>query len=121
MGRLGRRILGVSTALAAAHLLFGACAVDLVANRVTGSPAPASTETLAIHRGLTIVDLHADPLIWNRDLLARGAHGHVDLPRLHRMLRPFYCSEGMTPVGYGTLIYGWLVKNGAPHTDWSLV
>jgi len=44
-----------------------------------------------------------------------------NLPRLHRMLRPFYRSEGMTPVGYGTLIYGWLVKNGAPHTDWSLV
>lgn len=43
-----------------------------------------------------------------------------NLPRLHRLLRPFYRDMGMKPVGYGTLIYGWLVKNGAPHTDWSL-
>jgi microsomal dipeptidase-like Zn-dependent dipeptidase len=28
------------------------------------------------------VDLHADSLLWGRDLLARGARGHVDLPRL---------------------------------------
>jgi membrane dipeptidase len=82
MGRLGRRILGVFTALAAVLALFGACAVDLVANRVTGDPGPVPAEALAVHRGLTIVDLHADPLIWNRDLLARGSHGHVDLPRL---------------------------------------
>ena len=44
-----------------------------------------------------------------------------NLPRLHRLLKPFYRSEGMKPVGYGTLIYGWLIRNGAPHTNWSLV
>ncbi len=43
-----------------------------------------------------------------------------NLPRLHRLLGPFYREMGMRPVGYGTLLYGWLVKNGAPHTDWSL-
>ncbi|HEY3174249.1 MAG TPA: fatty acid desaturase [Candidatus Polarisedimenticolia bacterium] len=44
-----------------------------------------------------------------------------NLPRLHRLLAPFYRGEGMKPVGYGTLIYGWLFRNGAPHSDWSLV
>lgn len=43
-----------------------------------------------------------------------------NLPRLHRLLRPFYEKEGMKPVGYATLLYGWLIRNGAPHTDWSL-
>ena len=28
------------------------------------------------------VDLHADALLWGRDLLERGTRGHVDLPRL---------------------------------------
>jgi microsomal dipeptidase-like Zn-dependent dipeptidase len=31
---------------------------------------------------LFVVDLHADTLLWNRDLLERASHGHVDLPRL---------------------------------------
>ena len=44
-----------------------------------------------------------------------------NLPRLHRRLAPFYRARGMKPVGYGTLLYGWLVRNGAPHSDWSLV
>ncbi len=34
------------------------------------------------HRQLNIADLHCDALIWGRDLLARGKHGHVDIPRL---------------------------------------
>ncbi|MFQ5843860.1 MAG: fatty acid desaturase family protein [Planctomycetota bacterium] len=44
-----------------------------------------------------------------------------NLARLHRLLGPFYEKMGMRPVGYATLLYGWFVRNGAPHTDWSLV
>ncbi len=36
----------------------------------------------ALHRSMFVADLHADTLLWNRDLLAHGAHGHVDLPRM---------------------------------------
>jgi len=43
-----------------------------------------------------------------------------NLKRLHYALMPFYKEMGMKPVGYATLLYGWLVKNGAPHTDWGL-
>src|SRR6266550_6786990 len=35
-----------------------------------------------LHERLTIVDLHADSLLWGRDLLVRADRGHVDLPRL---------------------------------------
>jgi membrane dipeptidase len=82
MGRIARGILAVATSLVAFLVLFGACAVDSVLNRVTDTPAPATAEAAAVHRSLTVVDLHADPLIWNRDLLARGRRGHIDLPRL---------------------------------------
>jgi microsomal dipeptidase-like Zn-dependent dipeptidase len=44
-------------------------------------PAP-SARALALHRRLTIVDLHADSLLWARDLTRRSGRGHVDVPRL---------------------------------------
>jgi membrane dipeptidase len=45
-------------------------------------PKPPSARAIALHRRLTIVDLHADSLLWGRDLLERGHRGHVDVPRL---------------------------------------
>jgi membrane dipeptidase len=73
---------GALVLLAAATALFGACALDAALNRVTGESAPVSADALRVHHGLRVVDLHADPLLWGRDLLARGRRGHVDLPRL---------------------------------------
>lgn len=35
-----------------------------------------------LHHSLIIADLHADPLMWKRNLLKRGRTGQVDLPRL---------------------------------------
>ncbi len=35
-----------------------------------------------LHDKLTIADLHADSLLWGRDLLRRAWYGHVDIPRL---------------------------------------
>ena len=37
---------------------------------------------LDAHQRLLVADLHADTLMWNRDLLEKGSWGHVDLPRL---------------------------------------
>jgi len=45
-------------------------------------PYTASERTLNLHKELTIADLHADSLLWGRDLLDRGSYGHVDIPRL---------------------------------------
>src|SRR5204863_9726858 len=41
------------------------------------------------------------------------------LPALQRALRPFYARHGMRWQTYSGLLYGWLVENRAPHTDWS--
>lgn len=51
------------------------------ATRAAG-PYRVSGKALELHRKLTVIDLHADPLMWSRDLLKRNAHGHVDVPRL---------------------------------------
>jgi microsomal dipeptidase-like Zn-dependent dipeptidase len=52
-------------------------------NRVA-HPGPYLVEPAAadLHERLTIVDLHADSLLWGRDLLARAPRGHVDVPRM---------------------------------------
>jgi fatty acid desaturase len=43
------------------------------------------------------------------------------LPALQRALLPFYEQKQMRWQTYSGLLYGWLVQNRAPHTDWSLV
>jgi microsomal dipeptidase-like Zn-dependent dipeptidase len=45
-------------------------------------PSRASARALELHRVLTVVDLHADSLLWGRDLRRRARRGHVDVPRL---------------------------------------
>jgi membrane dipeptidase len=45
-------------------------------------PYHVSDDIRRVHNQLTIVDLHADSLLWNRDLLKRSNHGHVDFQRL---------------------------------------
>lgn len=43
------------------------------------------------------------------------------LPALQQALEPFYKQRGMRWQTYRGLIYGWIVENKRPHTDWSLV
>lgn len=45
-------------------------------------PYAASARARELHGRLFVADLHADTLLWDRDLLARGTRGHVDVPRL---------------------------------------
>src|SRR5262249_37496769 len=45
-------------------------------------PYAASEQAKELHKKLLVADLHADTLMWNRDLLEKGSWGHVDLPRL---------------------------------------
>ena len=46
------------------------------------APAPVSARARALHATLRVADLHADSLLWGRDLLDWGDRGHVDVPRL---------------------------------------
>lgn len=57
--------------------------VQRLANRVADHPLPEpSPQALELHDKLWIADLHADPLLWKRNLLQRHTYGHVDIPRL---------------------------------------
>lgn len=49
--------------------------------RVRG-PYRASERGRALHARLLVADMHADTLLWDRDVLARSERGHVDVPRL---------------------------------------
>lgn len=86
---------GRTLALAAATAAVGAAAVgrpvlDRVAarfehrmNPISPGPWPApSEEALSLHATLRIADLHADSLLFGRDLVQRGQRGHVDIPRM---------------------------------------
>jgi fatty acid desaturase len=41
-----------------------------------------------------------------------------NLPALQTALVPFYTRKHMRWQSYGRLVYGWIVQNRAPHTDW---
>ena len=57
--------------------------VDEEQNKVVKKPPYAASErALNLHKELTIADLHADSLLWGRDLLQRNTYGQVDIPRL---------------------------------------
>ncbi len=51
---------------------------------VSLNPPPylASERAVELHKKLLVADLHADSLLWDRDLLDRATRGHVDVPRL---------------------------------------
>ena len=52
-------------------------------NRTLRKPpyqVPSAAQEL--HRQLVIADLHADSLLWGRDLLSRSRQGHLDVPRM---------------------------------------
>ncbi len=64
-------------------LLFGPGYVERSRNQVAEhAPYLISDRAQALHDSLVIGDWHADSLLWNRDLAARGGYGQVDIPRL---------------------------------------
>lgn len=81
--RSGLISLLILAALLALAFALGPGMVERRLNRVLESSrnAPSAAAT-ALHRRLTIVDLHADTLLWGRDPLSRADRGHADVPRL---------------------------------------
>ena len=80
----------ISTLTAASLALVGAflsapVPVDEHLNRIHPPSGKApSTATVALHQSLWIADLHADSLLWQRNLNRDSQRGHVDFPRLQR-------------------------------------
>lgn len=108
MSRAATRGSIVALLLGAALIALGRNA-ERFANRVAGSPGPAvSAEGAALHRSSFVVDLHADSLLWNRDLASRSAVGHADLPRLR---------EGNVALQVLTIVTRFPVTASIQHTD----
>jgi microsomal dipeptidase-like Zn-dependent dipeptidase len=77
------RRLGYVLGALALFFLFGfAPLFDAIANRPRGVVPPVSPAAQALHAKLWVADLHADTLMWNRDLLERSSRGMVDVPRM---------------------------------------
>lgn len=76
--------------------------VEASMNKVDGKPLPkVSAEAIALHKTLTIVDLHSDTLMWKRNMLDRADRGHMDLPRLQdgNVALQVFSSVSKTPKG----------------------
>lgn len=82
--RVATWVVGVIVLLAiVAFFTVVPAVVDARMNAVVErEPPPVADSIRAFHDSLFVVDLHADELLWNRDLVTRAGRGHVDLPRL---------------------------------------
>lgn len=78
-----RIVLFLAVLAATGVFLFGPGIVEGRMNPVAAHDAwPVTPAAEAMHARLVIGDLHADSLLWDRDLTRRAARGQVDLPRL---------------------------------------
>jgi len=76
-------ILLITILVLALVFTFGPSILDQQSNRVIPVTLPTVTpDTRHFHQKLTVIDMHEDSLLWNRDLLARNSYGHTDIPRL---------------------------------------
>lgn len=75
--------VGLAITAGALFLRLAPPMIDKSQNMVTDhAPYVLSDEAAALHKSLIVGDLHADALLWKRNLSKRGDHGHVDFPRL---------------------------------------
>ncbi len=100
-----RRLLWVLAALvvvaAIGFFAFAPAYVERSMNQTTGKAWPVSAPAKALHKRLTIIDLHADTLMWQRDILSESTQGHVDLSRLEtgNVALQIFSSVTKTPRG----------------------
>lgn len=102
---LRRAAIGGAAAIILFAIIFFALAPAMVErsmNKVEPGPLPKpSATTLALHKSLSIVDLHADTLLWKRSLLDDAERGQVDLGRLQQgnVALQLFSSVTKTPRG----------------------
>ncbi len=84
-----------------AFLWFGPGLVESSMNKLVPVKAAVSERAKTLHRTLAIADMHADTLMWQRDLLGDAARGHVDLARLQagNVALQVFSSVTKTPKG----------------------
>ena len=98
-------LAGAGIFLILAALVFFGLLPGIVERRMNmvqpaGLPRVSAT-TAELHRTLQIADMHADTLMWRRDLLGTKLQGHVDLARLEagNVALQIFSSVTKTPSG----------------------
>ncbi|QSB45270.1 dipeptidase [Tsuneonella flava] len=83
--KIGWSLLALIVIAAIGFFGFGPGYIEGTMNKIDGKPLiTVSPQAKALHKTLTIVDLHSDTLMWDRNLLKRASRGHEDLPRLEQ-------------------------------------
>ncbi len=86
MAARSTRLAALGLAFVVLSAVFFFVLPGLVERHFNGTLRPppylASARAQQVIGRLLVADLHADSLLWGRDLLARGHRGHVDVPRL---------------------------------------
>lgn len=78
-------LLGILAFLVLAAILFFILAPGIVEksmNKVVPVALKVTPRAFDLQKTLDVADMHADSLLWKRDLLKRSDRGQVDLPRL---------------------------------------
>ena len=77
-------VLGLLVIIALAYVYWALPGkVDASMNVVLPhAPYAISEEARRLHDTLFVADLHADTLLWKRDLIKQSSIGHIDMPRL---------------------------------------
>jgi microsomal dipeptidase-like Zn-dependent dipeptidase len=75
-------IIAIAAVGAVAFFLVAPGRVERSQNRIAPQALNITPAALALHGTLDVADMHADSLLWKRDLLVQSDRGHVDLPRL---------------------------------------
>ncbi|MES2097066.1 MAG: dipeptidase [Pseudomonadota bacterium] len=92
---------GLILVAAIAFFILAPGIVENGQNKVVPLAFKISARAEALQKTLDVADMHADSLLWKRDLLTRSTRGMVDLPRLqegHYALQVF-SSVTKTPKG----------------------
>lgn len=103
--------------------------VERSMNKVVPIALPKVTSsTRTLHARLQIADMHADTMLWRRDLLSRSHQGQVDLPRLiaGNVALQVFSSVTKTPKGQNydangsdtDNITSLMIAEGAPPRTW---
>ena len=59
--------------------------VETQHNTISAKKPPAvSAAAHKLHQQLLVADMHADSLLWNRDLSIESSYGHLDIPRMRK-------------------------------------
>lgn len=80
--RTGIAALALLVVGAIAFFIFAPGMIERSMNKVVPVPLKISPRAEVLQRTLDVADMHADTLLWKRDLLRRSDRGQVDLPRL---------------------------------------